>query len=109
MPEEQLFAGISEPTELRRELLNSTKMVIDSLKKFERISIIRNQKMQFLSELTKVMREINTLNKKLNQGLPKTNVKPKPAATKIIEEKTKLADLEDELARVEQKLQGLEQ
>ena len=96
MPEE-LFAGITEPTELRRELLNST------------ISIIRDQKMQFLSELTKVMREINTLNKKLGQGLPKTNVKAKPVATKIIEEKTKLADLEDELARVEQKLQGLEQ
>ena len=55
------------------------------------------------------MREINTLNKKLVQGLPKTNVKAKPVATKIIEEKTKLADLEDELARVEQKLQGLEQ
>ena len=108
MPEE-LFAGITEPTELRRELLNSTKMVIDSLKKFESISIIRDQTMQFLSELTKVMREINTLNKKLGQGLPKTNVKAKPVATKIIEEKTKLADLEDELARVEQKLQGLEQ
>ena len=109
MAEEPLFAGISEPTELRRELLNSSKMAIDSLRRFERITIIRDQKAKFSAELTKVVREINTLNKKLIQRLPKTNVKPKPVSTKIIEEKTKLADLEDELARVEQKLQGLEQ
>ena len=109
MPEEPLFAGITEPTELRRELLNSSKMVIDSLRRFERISIIRDQKMWFVAELTKIVREINTLNRKLCQSLPKTNVKPKPIPTKIIEEKTKLADLEDELARVEEKLRGLEQ
>jgi predicted nucleic acid-binding Zn-ribbon protein len=108
MAEEPLFAGITEPTELRREILNSSKMAIDSLKRFERISIIREQKAKFAAELTKVVREINTLNKKLIQGLPKTTVKPKPLPTKIIEEKTKLADLEDELARVEEKLRGLE-
>lgn len=108
MADEPLYAGIAQPTELRRELLNSTKMVIDALRRFERINIIKEQKIKFIVELKKIMKEISSLNRKLKQSLPKTTVKPRPVSEKIIEEKTKLADLEDELVRVEEKLQSLE-
>jgi hypothetical protein len=111
---EPLYVGIPEPTGLRKDLLNSSKDIITSLKKYDAFSSLRQEKAKQISEVLKLMKEIDSLNRKLKQAMPKTTVQPGirkpevPVSSRIIKEKTRLADLEQELARVEEKLGKIE-
>ncbi len=113
--EEPLYVGIADPVDLRKDLLNASRILISSLKEYEKFNAIKEEKSQYLSEFTKTVREINILNRRIKQLMPKTRIKPgmikkpmRPAPSRIIDEKTKLAHLEDELVEVEEKLAKLE-
>ena len=125
--EEPLYVGILDPVDLRKDLLNSSKVLITSLRKYETFNTIREGKEAKFAELRKIIREIEILNRRLKQILPKTHLKPKmkeeepaeplmpirkiverPVMPRIIKEKTRLAELEDELAKVEEKLGTIE-
>ena len=111
---EPLFVGIPEPTGLRKDILNSSKDIITSLRKYDDFSSIRQEKAKHIFEVLKLIKEIDSLNRKLKQAMPKTAVQPGirrpeiPISSKIIREKTRLADLEQELAKVEEKLGKIE-
>ena len=126
--EEPLYVGVYNPVNLRKDVLTSSRLILSSLQKYEKFVGIKEKKAELIVQLARTVKEINSLNKRLMQFMPKTKIKsvtikkseevvPKvvkhvgkipPAMNKSIEEKTRLAELEDELASVEEKLGGLE-
>ncbi|MBD3303669.1 hypothetical protein GF343_00860 [Candidatus Woesearchaeota archaeon] len=122
MSNNKFFVGIKNPVKTRRLLLNSSKDVLDALKDFENFENLKQGKAKHITELKKVLDEIMVLNKKLKSHLPKSPAKslPKPARaskkkgkkkmpeTKMKDVASKMDIIESELARVEERLQGLE-
>jgi len=129
MPDEELlYVGVYNPVNLRKDVLNSSRLVLSSLQKYEKFVGIKEKKAALIVQLARIVKDINALNKRLIQFMPKTKIKPgmikkheeaapkvvkhvgrvPPAMTKSIQEKTRLTELEDELASVEEKLGGLE-
>lgn len=110
---EPLYVGVPDPFSLRKGLLNSSKDILNSLKRYEKFELIRKEKNNHTFEIVKIMKEINSLVKKLKETMPRTTARLKeaekvPVENKIITEKTKLAALESELVKVEEKLRSME-
>jgi len=74
--EEPLYVGIFDPVDLRRDLLNSSKVIITSLRKYEQFVAVRDEKTRYMAALAKTFREISALNRRLMQLMPKTKIKP---------------------------------
>lgn len=122
MSKDKFFVGIKNPVNARRLLLNSSKDVLDALKDFENFENLKQEKAKYIVELKDVLDEIVVLNKKLKSHLPKTPLKAPPTYERVSRKKkgkkmpkTKMKDvaskmdvLESELAKVEERLQGLE-
>ena len=116
--EDPLYVGVADPVGLRKDLLNSSKLIIGSLKKYEIFHVLREEKGKYVSDLKKSLREINMLTRRLKQMLPKTSIQPQPKLPefeeeeaiqpRIIKEKTRLAELEDELAKIDERLKVME-
>ena len=119
--EEKIFyVGIKEPFELRKNLLESSKMIIKSLQKYQKFKDIKLRKSEYLSELKDIIKEIKKLNLLLNSKLPETDIKlsrtvlpngkkePEETMTKAdIKKKNELEKLESELSSIESKLDSL--
>ena len=71
MEQDLFFVGIRDSVELRKELLLSSKNVLDSLRKYEQYKVIKDQKFQYVAELKRVFDELLVLNKKLRGKMPK--------------------------------------
>jgi hypothetical protein len=118
MEEELFFVGIRDPIEIRKELLTSSKNLIDSLRKFEQYKDLKQEKQEHILELKRVFDELMVLNKKLRNHLPRTPLKAPPTITKTEKTMTKgkpakfvqskVDVLEQELAKIEERLGGLE-
>jgi len=114
MEDELFFVGIPDPIELRKELLTSSKNIIDSLRRHEKYQNIKDQKLQTIMDLKRVFDELLILNKKLRGKLPKIPFKTPKAPKETTPSKpakgaiSKLDILESELSRVEERLKGLE-
>ncbi len=115
-----LFVELKDPAGLRRDVLMSTKDVLDSLKRFEEYKVIKAAKMQVLFELKRVIDDIAALNRKLRNKLPKASIAvpditstrerevftgPSPSAARP---KSKLDLLQEELQKIESRLGTLE-
>lgn len=116
---ELFFVGIKDPLEIRKELLTSSKNLIDALRRYEKYKIIRETKTAHIIELKRVFDELLILNKKLRGKLPKVPIKaPQLGETKIEQKKVKTAVkevpkskldvLEQELSKIEEKLGSLD-
>ena len=122
MEDELFYVGIRDPVELRKELLTSSKELIDALRRYEQYKDIKEQKLQFTIELKRVFDELLVLNKKLRGKLPRVPIKT-PTVTRAEETQTtkktsskstikytksKIDVLEDELAKIEERLGSLD-
>ncbi|OYT31616.1 hypothetical protein DRJ22_05890 [Candidatus Woesearchaeota archaeon] len=114
--EDFFYVCVKDPVGLRRDLLLSSKALLDSLKTFELHYSIKAEKTKLFHDLKKVFDDILVLDRKLRSVLPKVkvpaavvspvdveSVKFEPVAVK----RSKLDVLEDELSRVESKLSSL--
>jgi hypothetical protein len=135
MTNEKFFVGVKNPVDVRRDLLNSSKTIINSLIKYEQYRDLREQKLKQVEALKKVMDDLVFLNRKLRTHLPKMKASPtprgeidhkhpgfppKPAPEKVetplkqvvkkerTPKKTRLEQLKDELSRFENKLSEIE-
>jgi len=120
MEDELFFVGLRDPIEMRKELLTSSKNLIDSLRRYEAYTTVKDEKQQRILELKRVFDELLVLNRKLRGKLPRTPLKiptvmkaeEKRPAPKIPKAKpaaqNKIDVLEEELARIEERLGGLE-
>lgn len=133
--DETYFVSIKSPLELRRQILECTKKTIHSLQSYQKIILIRQQKIKEMENLKNSLKELMYLNKKLNEKLPEYNYNdvlgieereaqiekvekrpigkptvniPSKLQPKIVpREKTELEKLEDSLASIEGKLKNL--
>jgi polyhydroxyalkanoate synthesis regulator phasin len=120
MEEELFFVGIRDPIELRKELLTSSKNLIDSLRRYEAYKDIKEEKLQHVMELKHVFDELLVLNKKLRNRLPRIPIKTPPVMREMPEPRqiqkgkpvkltrNKIDVLEEELSKIEERLGSLE-
>jgi len=113
-----LFVKLENPSNLRRKLLESSKEVIESLRKYESLKSIRDEKAESVSRLRTDIGGIISLMAKLKRSLPKVDVKIEkdeefaPKKEEIIpkfkpKERTELEKLESELQDIEGKLNSI--
>ena len=69
------YIGITDAPQLRRDVLESQKSLIVTLKKFEEAKMVRDNKAVAMQQFTKIVKEINLLNSKLKKALPKIGIK----------------------------------
>jgi hypothetical protein len=118
MEDELFFVGIRDPIELRKELLTSSKNLIDSLRRYEAYKDVKEEKLQNIMGLKRVFDELLVLNKKLRNKLPQIPIKASPTIMReerasvkgkpIKMSRNKIDVLEDELAKIEERLGSLE-
>jgi len=112
------FVGIKDPVRVRRDLLTSSKGILDSLKKYDDFASARDEKQKYIVDLKRVIDELIVLDKKVRGHLPATPLKisglEKPKMKKGKKEevipmaRSKLDLLEQELSKVESRLKALE-
>src|SRR3989338_6065060 len=108
----EVFVGLRNIVDIRKELLNSSKSAVELLKGYEELKLLRTQKLQNIIQLYKLLTQISALNKQFRNSLPKVILQKFPAEIHepVFEEssveiskfkKSKLEVLEDELAAIE--------
>jgi len=117
--EESLFyVNLEEPVEIRRNILESSKEIVQLLQRYEKIRNIRVKKSSKITDLKKQTKEIAIMVAKLKQYLPKSGLRAPPAEkgeTKVIrnnpvkkiDRPPKINKLEAELKAIEDKLNRL--
>ena len=131
--EDVYYVGISDPINLRRSILESSKVAIQFLKSYEMLKGIRTEKAELMIEFENEMKALNRLMTKLKSELPKTkfkeaiakatpvhhekkvisknqaldHIKGKPVKAKAPKKHNELDKLEAELSDIESKMQSL--
>ncbi len=121
------FVQVKEPNEVRRNILETLKGIVEVLKRFEKFKHIRHEKLEKINHLRVLLKQANKMLGDLRSKLPQTNLRatvareaPKPKVhhkkkkrAKSAEEKapkretTELDKLESELNAIESKLKSL--
>ena len=116
---ESFFVGINEPVETRRSLLESSKRVVQLLKRYETFRYLRKSKIDYINSLKKKISEIRRLNSKLKSLMPKTKIRipaeDMPKTTQVKDDAPKeqhhhlseVEKLDRELSAIEEKLTEL--
>lgn len=113
--QEEFFIRISEPAEIRRNLLQSSKTLLACMQSHEKVKRLRERKMEQLLRLRSIMRETAVLLGKFRGILPKERL---TAMVKKYEQHaigfesaapkepsgTELEALEREIAQIEERL-----
>lgn len=97
--EKIFYVEIKEPIELRRNLLEYSKMVVKSLQKYERFKDLRKQKIEYTLNLKRIIKEIKKLKNELVSKLPETTIKVEKKKKKIFPKGKK--EIEDEISKRE--------
>lgn len=121
--EKELYVGIINPVDARRNLLETSKGVIKVLQSYERLRNVRSEKAEQVNRFSSLITEISALIEELKKELPEYNPEdlPKQKPAKIPREhredelrqpkkpkaKTELDKLESELSMIEEKLKKL--
>ena len=118
MADQAYFVGVGNPDELRKNILNSSRTVITSLKRYEAYRDMNTLTVGLLGDLKQTIAEICVLNSRLKRVMPRTKILSRSSRPEIVKEvkkmepvyreTSKLDTLQDELARIEKKLSELE-
>lgn len=114
--ENPLFVGITKGGNLRRNVLECSKDILESLKDYERFKSVREEKIKLVQKFKDDVKEVSSLMNKVRVGLPKVKEmeikkqdakkvqKPKVTDVEMPEHKTEMERLEAELNDIERKL-----
>lgn len=111
--EDRFFVGIADSAQVRKELLTSSKDILDALKRYEVLKRIRSEKVVKIADVKRVFEELLLLNKKLRGKLPTIAIKESLETPQVSQNardlpKNKVDVLEKELSRIESRLSSLE-
>ncbi|MDP3766109.1 MAG: hypothetical protein Q8R04_06370 [Nanoarchaeota archaeon] len=126
---ELFFVEVKEPNEVRRNILEVLKEIVEVMKRFENFKHLRQEKLENIHKLKGLLKEANKTLGNLKLKMPQTNLrvtgmgevtehhrkshhkkkkKGKHAEEKVPKrEMTELEKLETELTAIEDKLKGL--
>ena len=77
-PQEDVFyVGLRDPAEVRRNVLESSREMIQFLQRYEKLKSIRDEKSAAAKQLHTDIKELRTLINKLKKVLPKTKLRIK--------------------------------
>jgi len=110
----EVYVGVKEPISLRRNLLESSKGIVQGLKDYEKLKLIREDKHKKILEFKSKINEILILLSALKENFPKEEqkehnyTKKKIVKTKNIKIKTdEINRLEKDLAEIESRLSSM--
>ena len=101
------FVGIYDPVDVRRNILESSRLIVNSLLSYSKLEKIRTQKILMLRGMKKTMKELDMLVSKLQERLPETHLRyatEKTATDSPEKLGLLLGKLEEELRKVESDL-----
>ncbi len=107
------FINIENAGEVRRNLLESEKVIIECFKHYEQYKKIKQERLEKMRTLQELIVEVRQANEHLREVLPDVKVKIKPApqvnAEKVLPQFTQvqLERLEDDLSSIEEDLKKL--
>lgn len=123
---ELFFVRVKEPVEVRRNILETLKEIVEVLQRFEKFKQIRHEKIEKINHLRVLLRQSNKMLGELRGKLPQTNLRAtvarqapvhkvhhKKKRAKAAEkappkrEMTEVEKLETELNAIESKLKSL--
>jgi len=88
---DKLFVEVNQPSEVRRNVLESLKEVIESLERFEKFKEARHVKIENINMLGEIMKEISKISSSLRQSLPEMKLGAiKSGAPNIVKKKMPL-------------------
>ena len=125
--EEIFFVQVKAPNEIRRNILEILRDIVEVLKKFEKFKLIKHQKLEKITHLRLLLKQANKMMSDLKLKLPQTSLRAvvtkeapklpkkqvhkkgrkKPEEKTQKREPTELERLESELNAIESKLKGL--
>ncbi|MFC1801094.1 hypothetical protein ACFLZB_01410 [Nanoarchaeota archaeon] len=86
--EDVFYVGVRDPVEIRRNVLECSKEMVQFLQRYESLKAARDEKTQSIHRLREDVKEIKSLMSKLKKALPKTKLRiklheePKPVSKK---------------------------
>lgn len=80
------YIGIKNAREFRRETLEASRNAISILKSYQKIVLIRKQKLKLLNKLKNDLKEINSLVKHLDTGMPDMGLRAHLKKVKEVED-----------------------
>jgi hypothetical protein len=108
------FVGLEKPKDIRRNILLSSKDIIEVLQRFENLKKLREDKLAQIENLRDICRETSALIAKLRRELPRVKVTPEDLAKGKVktvevkeETKTNIDKLKYDLDSIEKKLQSM--
>ena len=117
------FVEVKEPEEVRRNILESLKEIVESLQRFEKFKETRKDKFDNINKLRKIVKDTNKLVLDLKKSFPEAKIRTVREISKSAERKktivrkkkevverkpmTELQKLESELGEIEGKLESL--
>ncbi|MBI2660550.1 hypothetical protein HYX07_05295 [Candidatus Woesearchaeota archaeon] len=124
---ELFFVRVKDPVEVRRNILETLKEIVEVLQRFEKFKQLRHEKIEKISHLRVLLRQANKMLGEMRSKLPQTNLRAaasrepaqkihhrKKKKGKSAEEKapqkremTEVEKLESELNAIESKLKSL--
>lgn len=114
MKHQDFFVGVYDPIDIRRNLLESSKEVINSLQYFDSLTKKRENKIKVYKEMKTVMGELDLLMSRLKKRLPKSHLRKatkqdssKPLINTYVGFVKELEGLGEELKKVETDLLSL--
>lgn len=94
----EFFVGLRHPVELRRSLLESSRVVLQALQSYEDLKDIRREKFQVAALFQNQLKEANNSIRRLRSALPKLPNDSKSKAVVSIEKD--LEGIEKELSKL---------
>lgn len=118
---QDLYIGIKDPNEVRRNLLEGSRNILRLLQRIERFKSLKDEKEELFERLRTLTKEITDLDIRLKAMLPKQAIKrsskikateqPKKDSKKAPpakpKKKSEIDKLEDSLSDIEEKLKKL--
>ena len=125
------FVEVREPGEVRRNILESLKDIVEALQRFEKFKHARKEKLHSIGRLSSDLKGINKMISDLKEAIPEAKLREIKIKAAIKEEKkgkpkkkkhgkkhkeaeprqrplTEVERLESELGAIEEKLKGLQ-
>lgn len=110
--EEEYFVQVNEATDVRRNILHTSKQLIALLKRFEKLKRIRIQKIEQITKLRLLNKELKLLTTKLKKEFPEAKVRIHLGKEKKVKVQKQYRPVDDEgkdeLMHLETQLQEIE-
>lgn len=90
--QEVYYVGVSDPVEVRRTILETSKSIIQAMHRYEKYKEFRAQKIELVKHLSKQMTELSSIITSLKSSLPKSTIKVKKAREEIQRQKKEVVE-----------------